>query len=85
MTKYTQGASTFIAEAGSLAEEVFSSIRTAQAFGAQKTLTGLFDGYVQKACVVGIKGARISSVGLATMFFVSFRFTYARLHGDEKD
>lgn len=72
MTKYTQSASTYIADSGSLAEEVFSSIRTAQAFGAQKTLVDLFDAYVKKAAVVGINGARISSLGLAVMFFVIY-------------
>lgn len=72
MTKFTQNASTYIADSGSLAEEVFSSIRTAQAFGAQKTLADLFDAYVKKASVVGIKGARISSLGLAVMFFVIY-------------
>ena len=72
MTKYTQAASTHVADAGSLAEEVFSSIRTAQAFGAQETLVNLFDGYVKKAGTVGIIGAKISSLGLATMFFVIY-------------
>jgi ATP-binding cassette subfamily B (MDR/TAP) protein 1 len=72
MTKYTQASSTHIADAGALAEEVFSSVRTAQAFGAQRTLVNLFDGYVKKSAFVGIKGARISSLGLATMFFVIY-------------
>jgi ATP-binding cassette subfamily B (MDR/TAP) protein 1 len=72
MTKYTQAASTHVADAGSLAEEVFSSIRTAQAFGAQETLVNLFDGYVKKAGTVGIIGAKISSLGLAIMFFVIY-------------
>lgn len=72
VTKYTTSAQDRIAESGSLAEEVFSSIRTAQAFGAQKLLTNLFDTYILKAVREGQKAARIGAVGLAIMFFVIY-------------
>ena len=60
------------AEGGSLAEEVISTIRTAQAFGTQSTLEGLYNKFVGGALTVDLKAARWHGGGLATFFFVIY-------------
>lgn len=61
-----------VAEAGSLAEEVISTIRTAQAFGTQSILAGLYGQYVQKSRKVDMKAAIWHGGGLAVFFFVIY-------------
>ena len=61
-----------IAEGGSLAEEVISTIRTAQAFGTQRVLEGLYDTFVNKALAVDLKAARWHGGGFAVFFFVIY-------------
>jgi ATP-binding cassette subfamily B (MDR/TAP) protein 1 len=48
---------TAIAEGGTLAEEVISTVRTAQAFGTQQKLSSLYDEHADKALVVDAKAA----------------------------
>ena len=60
------------AEGGSLAEEVISTIRTAQAFGTQKKLTDLYDKHVDKALRVNLKGSIYHGAALGVMFFVIY-------------
>ncbi|CAA7269322.1 unnamed protein product [Cyclocybe aegerita] len=60
------------AQGGSLAEEVISTIRTAQAFGIQKTLSKLYDGHIDKALRVGLKSSLWEGGGLALFFFVDY-------------
>ena len=43
MKKYAQLSITGYANASSLAEEIISSVRTAQAFGTQEKLSNLYD------------------------------------------
>jgi ATP-binding cassette subfamily B (MDR/TAP) protein 1 len=62
----------YIAESGSLAEEVISTIRTAQAFGTQKILSGLYDEHVEGSRRVGSRAAVFHSGALAVMFFVIY-------------
>jgi ATP-binding cassette, subfamily B (MDR/TAP), member 1 len=62
----------YIAEGGSVAEEVISTIRTAQAFGTQKVLSGIYDGYVEKAHVVTIKSAAIHGSAMSSFFFAIY-------------
>lgn len=71
-TKYTTGSLTFVSKAGTLAEEVISSIRTVQAFGAKRTLGAMFDALIGKSRDVGIKGAIVEGVGLGVMFFAIY-------------
>ena len=61
-----------VAEAGSLAEEVISTIRTAQAFGTQSILGGLYGQYIQKSRKVDMKAAIWHGGGLAVFFFVIY-------------
>lgn len=62
----------YVAESGSLAEEVISTIRTAQAFGTQKILSGLYDEHVEGSRRVASKAAIFHSAALAVMFFVIY-------------
>lgn len=71
-TRFTQGGASFIADAGSLAEEAFASIRTVHAMGAQKSLNDLFDAHIAKAVTIATSGAKISSIGFAGVFFVIY-------------
>lgn len=61
-----------IAEGGSVAEEVISTIRTAQAFGTQGILSRLYDGHVRQAHEVELKAAIWHGCGLATFFFIIY-------------
>jgi ATP-binding cassette subfamily B (MDR/TAP) protein 1 len=69
MSKYMQLSLGYVAEGGSFAEEVISTIRTAQAFGTQKTLTRLYDVSVNKAFGVDYKSAVVNGCGLSLFFF----------------
>lgn len=61
-----------IAKGGTLAEEVISTIRTAQAFGTQKVLSGLYNKHVEEAHIVDLKTALWQGAGLAGMFFAVY-------------
>jgi hypothetical protein len=58
-----------VAEGGTLAEEVVSTIRTAQAFGTQSVLASFYDVSVQKAYNADCRFAVAQGIGLAFMFF----------------
>ena len=58
-----------VGEAGSIAEEVISTVRTAQAFGTQKALGGLYNERINKALRVNLKSATVHGVGVACFFF----------------
>ena len=60
------------AEGGSLAEEVISTIRTAQAFGTQLKLEELYNKFVTGALIVDLKAARWHGGGLASFFFIIY-------------
>ena len=57
---------------GTLAEEVISTVRTAHAFGTQKTLASRYDVFVNKARDMDLKAAIIQGCGLGTFFFVIY-------------
>jgi ATP-binding cassette subfamily B (MDR/TAP) protein 1 len=61
-----------VAEGGSLAEEVISTIRTAQAFGTQKILGSMYDVHIGKAHAVDYKAAIVHGGGLSIFFFVIY-------------
>lgn len=52
MSKLKLAQLTFVAEGGSLAEEVIGTIRTAQAFGTQQKLAAMYDLYMDKTHAV---------------------------------
>ncbi|KAG1825477.1 P-loop containing nucleoside triphosphate hydrolase protein [Suillus subaureus] len=72
LSKYTQLSLKHVAEAGSLAEEVISTIRTAQAFGTQKTMSGIYDKNVDVTRAVDAKASIWQGVGLGCLFFVIY-------------
>ena len=61
-----------MADAGNLAEEVISTVRTAQAFGTQPTLSALYDKHVEKALAMDIKTSIWNGAGLGSVFFVIY-------------
>ncbi|KAG1881998.1 P-loop containing nucleoside triphosphate hydrolase protein [Suillus tomentosus] len=72
VSKYMQLSLNHVAEGGSLAEEVISTVRTAQAFGAQKFLTSLYDKNIDGSRDANSKGAIWNGGGLACFFFVIY-------------
>ncbi|KAI0054749.1 P-loop containing nucleoside triphosphate hydrolase protein [Artomyces pyxidatus] len=69
---YTQLSLANVADGGTLAEEVISTIRTAQAFGTQKVLATLYDVDVNKAALMDARAAIAHGGGLAIFFFVIY-------------
>ncbi|KAI0643098.1 P-loop containing nucleoside triphosphate hydrolase protein [Trametes meyenii] len=61
-----------VAEGGTIAEEVISTVRTAQAFGTQHVLAGLYDERVDKSREVDLKAAVWHGFGLSFFFFVIY-------------
>jgi ATP-binding cassette, subfamily B (MDR/TAP), member 1 len=61
-----------VANGGSLAEEVISTIRTAQAFGTQNTLAKIYERHVGEAHKVDLKAAIGHGAGLGSFFFVIY-------------
>jgi ATP-binding cassette subfamily B (MDR/TAP) protein 1 len=72
MSKYMQLSLKHVAEAGTLAEEVVSTIRTAQAFGTQNVLGSLYNVPIHKAFYVDCRAAISQGVGLASFFFAIY-------------
>ncbi|KIL59283.1 hypothetical protein M378DRAFT_27062 [Amanita muscaria Koide BX008] len=72
ISKYLQLSLKHIAEGGSLAEEVISTIRTAQAFGTQKTLAGLYEKHVDASLRVNMKSSIYNGAALGVMMFVVY-------------
>jgi ATP-binding cassette subfamily B (MDR/TAP) protein 1 len=61
-----------VAEAGSLAEEVVSTIRTAQAFGTQKIMSGIYDKNVDVTRVVDTRASIGQGAALGCLCFVNY-------------
>jgi hypothetical protein len=61
-----------VAEGGSLAEEVISTIRTAHAFGTQIILGRLYNAHADKARAVDMKAASWQGRGMAVLSFVIY-------------
>jgi ATP-binding cassette subfamily B (MDR/TAP) protein 1 len=61
-----------VAEAGSLAEEVISTVRTAHAFGIQKVLSGIYDKNIDVTRIVDTKASISHGAGLGCLFFVIY-------------
>ncbi|RPD54666.1 P-loop containing nucleoside triphosphate hydrolase protein [Lentinus tigrinus ALCF2SS1-7] len=72
ISKYMQLSLQHVAEGGTLAEEVFSTVRTAQAFGTQHILSDLYDGHVDQSRAVDLKAAVWHGAGLSFFFFVIY-------------
>ena len=61
-----------VAQGGSLAEEVISTVRTAQAFGSQNTLSGLYSTHVDQSRKIELRSSIFHGCGLAVFFFVIY-------------
>lgn len=72
VSKYMQRSLQHVAEGGSVAEEVISTIRTAKAFGTQNILASIYDSHILKAHIVDVKSAVIHGCGLSVFFFVIY-------------
>ncbi|KAG1822804.1 P-loop containing nucleoside triphosphate hydrolase protein [Suillus subaureus] len=72
VSKYMQMSLNHVAEGGTLAEEVIATVRTAQAFGAQKFLSSLYDKHIDGSRIANSKGAIWQGGGLASFFFVIY-------------
>jgi ATP-binding cassette subfamily B (MDR/TAP) protein 1 len=62
----------YIAQGGTLAEEVISTIRTAQAFGSQEQLASMYDAKIEKSRKVDMKTAVVHGGALGIFFFVIY-------------
>jgi ATP-binding cassette subfamily B (MDR/TAP) protein 1 len=69
VVKYIQLSLKHVAEGGTIAEEIVSTIRTAQAFGTQNILASLYDVAIQKAYIADCQGAVAQGIGLSAFFF----------------
>ncbi|KAH9849517.1 P-loop containing nucleoside triphosphate hydrolase protein [Lenzites betulinus] len=72
LSMYMQISLQHVAEGGTLAEEVISTVRTAQAFGTQHILADLYDVRVEKSRLVDLKAAVWQGAGLSFFFFVIY-------------
>ncbi|KAI0050297.1 P-loop containing nucleoside triphosphate hydrolase protein [Auriscalpium vulgare] len=72
VSKYMQLSLKHVAEGGTLAEEVVSTVRTAQAFGTQRILGELYDVSINKARIVDAKAAVWHGGGLGCFFFAIY-------------
>jgi ATP-binding cassette, subfamily B (MDR/TAP), member 1 len=72
VSRYKQLSLKHVAEGGSLAEEVISTVRTAQAFGTQHQLAELYDSHIMASEAVDYKAAIFHGAGLAVFFFVIY-------------
>ncbi len=72
ISKYMQLSLQHVAEGGTLAEEVFSTVRTAQAFGTQRILANIYDVHVHASRDVDAKAAVWHGAGLSFFFFVIY-------------
>jgi ATP-binding cassette subfamily B (MDR/TAP) protein 1 len=70
--EYHRASFKHVAEGGTLAEEVISTIRTAQAFGTQGVLAKLYGVYVEKSRKMDLKAAIWQGGGLSVFFFVIY-------------
>jgi ATP-binding cassette subfamily B (MDR/TAP) protein 1 len=61
-----------VGEGGSLAEEVFGTVRTTQAFGSQKILSGLYDAHMEQSFKYQLRSAIFNGGGLAVFYFVLY-------------
>src|SRR5271169_396620 len=74
MTKYAKLSVTAYADASTLAEEIISSVRTAQAFGTQEKLSNLYDESLVAAQKAGYKQQLTGAIMIAAMFWSVYAF-----------
>ena len=72
--KYAKRVLSEYAKASTIAEEIISSVRTAQAFGTQEKLANLYDENLIAAQKMGYKQQIAAACMLSTMFFAVYAF-----------
>ncbi|KAI8056326.1 P-loop containing nucleoside triphosphate hydrolase protein [Gilbertella persicaria] len=72
ITKYTLKSQDSYAEAGSIAEQVFSGIRTVYSFSLQNRFADLYEKKLVKAMDVGIKRGQVLGFGFGGFMFTLF-------------
>ncbi|KAI6030746.1 P-loop containing nucleoside triphosphate hydrolase protein [Pisolithus orientalis] len=72
VSRYAQVTLQYVAESGTIAEEVISPIRTAQAFSSQKVLGALFDKKIDLIRTTNVKSAISNGSGLGVCVFVIY-------------
>lgn len=72
IAKYMQLSLEHVADGGTMAEEVISTVRTAHAFGTQKTLGDIYDTHIERSYAQDMKAAAWNGGGLAVFFFAVY-------------
>ena len=72
ITRYRESMLLLTSQAGTLAEEVISSIRNTHAFGTQKKLAAMYDKPNLEAMQLGIKSSVANGIGMGGFFFVIY-------------
>lgn len=72
LTSSTRLSLKHVAQGGTVAEEVISTVRTAQAFGTQAVLSAIYDSHVVQAFDAEIKTAIVVGIGLSVFFFAAY-------------
>jgi ATP-binding cassette subfamily B (MDR/TAP) protein 1 len=62
----------YIAEGGNVAEEAISTIRTAQAFGAQNAIADIYDTHIKRSAKVEITSSVWRGASYAAFFFILY-------------
>ena len=72
VSKYTKLSLSHSGDSGTIAEEVISTIRTTQAFGAMGKLAGMYDVHVEKGCEADVKAAVVTGVAMGFFYFLIY-------------
>lgn len=84
ISKYMRLSLIAVAQSGSLAEQVISSIRTTKAFGAQETLAKLYDVDVERSHVSEARASLAQGLGMGISFFLMWNeYALAFFYGSE--
>lgn len=84
ITKYTLASQNSYAAAGSVAEQVFNSIRTVYSFTLQKRFSQRYERELEKACKAGVKRGLVSGAGFGSfMLFLFVTYSLALWYGSQ--
>src|ERR1700761_4686247 len=70
VSKYTKLSLSHAGDSATIAEEVISTIRTTQAFGAMGKLAGMYDDHVEKGSAADVKVAVGTGVAMGFFYFL---------------
>ncbi|KAJ7720288.1 P-loop containing nucleoside triphosphate hydrolase protein [Mycena maculata] len=72
IVKYTTEVAQHTATAGTIAEEVISTIRTSHAFGTQKIMADMYGSFTLQSIRARSKGALVSGISMGVIFFTLY-------------